>query len=284
MRAIFSAWQQALLFFSPNNLFSFIKQSLAIFIKASIQVVVNYGWFFAIDAGIFLLFGDLIAQAANIQTAPAHSYSLSFLLLMLAQSLVWFLATSAYLLFVRKDDITAPKAYFNVFLFRYVQLLLIFSLAALMGVYILFSCGITKMPDLPWIIFALKKIFEYYIVFYWLNSSNRFVDFFSSIERAINLIFYNVPFFIIIIGLLWLVDFSMGHIVGRLLHTANIHPIWQQSTLLTLKANALLSTRFKVILIKYFATIVEYFWISLIFVFYDTKKRERYTNSMFEES
>jgi hypothetical protein len=243
----------------------------------------NYGWLLLLDAVLFVLFGDLVAKAITLQVQTHTTPNLTFVLISLIQSLVWFITASAVFLFIRKNDLSEPKAYFKVYFFKYIQFLLFSSFIIMLGLYLLIIAGITKFPAMPWIISASIKTLEYCSLFYWLNSPGRFINLAISFERALNMILYNLPFILFLIGIIWSVDLGLCLLANKILNTNIRHLVFLQATQLLVQDSTSLLITIKALAIKYASFVVEYFWISILFVFYRHVYDEKYTKSIFEQ-
>jgi hypothetical protein len=283
MQTILKAWRYSCSLFFPATLYSILKQSLGIFCRTSWQFLTSFGWLLVIDALLFLTFGDLIAKATQAQASSGKVLGSGAILLMLAQSLVWFLITSAFLLLLRKDDRSDPKAYFKTYFFFYIQILFVFSLIAFIGLYLLIMAKITKLPSLPWIVSTLFKTVEYCIFFYWLDAPRGLRSMFHGFERSINLIFYNAPFIIFLIVSLWGCDWGIKALVNTVITQTPSHLFFCNAPTQLLQHVVPLRDLIKILAVRYLIFALEYYWVSILFSFYRRKKHEQYTENIFEK-
>lgn len=283
MYTIIKAWYYSVGLVNPFTLFPLLKNGIGIYWRSSLEFISNFAWLIALDAILFLSFGDLIAKATMIHAKTGAQPGGVVVLLTLAQSITCFILSSVFLLLIRKDSSFDIKIYLRAYFFRYVQLLLVFSLVFMLGIYFLMLAGITKLPPVPWLILLIVKVGQFCITFYWLDSSNRMVDLFISFERAVNLIFYNIPFITFLVGTLWLLDVSLAYVFSFIVEQDLSHILFS-NTLITdvLKNFATFPMLIKVIAIKYCSFLFECVWLSLLFVFYSKKRRERYASNIFE--
>jgi len=283
MLTIVHAWRRSLLLLKPLTLVSLFKQSVTVWSRSLILCLTNFWWAFAVDAFIFLLFGDVLAKVLNAPTKALHPSAMAVLLIFI-QSIMWFVATSAYELFIRKDDHVEPKTYFKVYFLRYVQILLAFSITVSLGAYALVGMGITKYPSLPWLAAIPFKLLGTWIVFYWLDSPHRFLNIIVACEKAINLFFYNLPLVIVLTALVLGLDYGATQSIAYLLGVKNTGNILLTAHTMLYNPDTMpLQTRCIISLIKYAVFALENWWISIIFVFYRTKRSEHYATSLFEE-
>jgi len=281
MRTILSFWYYSLLLFHPSRLWGLLKSSVRTFGRTLKQLVTNFVWLIVIDIAIFLIFGDVFAKANAMHLKTGTFASGPIMLMMLARSVIWFLITSAFFLLMRKGDQRSPKEYFKAYFFRYVQLLIFFSLLLLFGLYILMALGITKIPHAPWWSTLIFRTIEYTTALFWLDGTPSFRNVFSSFEKTINLIFYNLPFTGVLIGLLWLFDYAARMVLTLVLTTTPTHIILNDVSELLVMPETPFPLLIKMVLIKYALFALEAFWLSLLLSFYRRRKDLIYTTSIF---
>ncbi len=283
MTPIIISWHLACTALHPRRVFSLIKKSAQTYAHAWIAFMRHFGWIMAVDAVFILAFGDILGRATQHVTA-GKAIDGMFILIMFLHGIMWFVASSAFFLLLRKNDGSTPKEYFRAFFFRYVHILLIFSLLSLVGLYLLISAGITKLPHLPWTATLLLKMAEFCTIFYWLDGHSSVMNFVRSVERTANLVFYNAPFLIALVALFWGSDFCLRSLAQLITQTPLQHLLFTNSFVNLMPATPTLAQLGKFLGIKYVTFFCEYFLLSIVFVFYRRKKHEQYAPSIFERS
>jgi hypothetical protein len=172
---------------------------------------------------------------------------------------------TGFLLTVRRPYKRIGWLYFRNGFFVYVKLAFVFSLIFLLGINVLASFGITVFPVFHWSINLLIRLVELITIFYWFDSACVFKDIFLSLERALNFVLYNAPFFLFLCGV-WFI-LKTGASAGFSILNINPHQLKAQYNV-----------------IKYFLFVWEYFCITLVFTFYGIKKQERYNRSFFDKT
>lgn len=283
MYAIFRTWYLSLDLLHPYKFYNFIKSTLRVFTRSCVQFVCNFGWLIAIDALFAVSLGDIMAKATTHATA-GKALDSSLAIIMLVQAVTWFLASSAFFLLIRKEDAMHPKAYFRIYFFRYMQILFAFSFLFLLSVYFLLMAGITKLPSAPWIALMIVKTAELCIVFYWLDAKGYFANIIYSCEKAVNLLFYNAPIFAFFIALLWASDYGICSLADAMTGKHQTHLLFFNTSLYPAQETTTIAMLTKVLVIKYLAFLIEYFWLCVVFVFYRRKKHEQYATSIFQKA
>lgn len=282
MHPILKTWYLSLALLYPSKLLGFFQSTMRVFIRSIGQFIIHFGWLVFIDAFFSLAVGDILAKSLA-QVGASKPLSSPIAIVMLVQSVIWFLASSAFFLLIRKDDATHPKNYFKLYFFRYVQILLSFSCLFLLFIYFLLSTGMTKLPHVPWILFMVAKTVEIYIIFYWLDSKGYFLEVFKSCEKAINLLFYNMPVILFFLLIAWTSNYAMCLLANVATGVLPEKILFFQTSLYAGVDKISLGLSLKILGIKYLTFLIEYFWICIVFVFYRRKKHEQYAVSLFEQ-
>ncbi|MBD3273193.1 hypothetical protein GF385_02465 [Candidatus Dependentiae bacterium] len=107
-----------------------------------------------------------------------------------------------------------------------------------------------------------------------------------SIEKAINFIMYNFPFFVFVVLLGFFINYSIKYVVLFFNFDLILDPTlgtWEQIKLL-LKSSLSHDLLFhlKLLFIKYLKFFANNFILSLIFIFYSMRKNKLYMDSYFE--
>lgn len=105
-------------------------------------------------------------------------------------------------------------------LLRVLQWCMIFYLVRCMLTLLLFICGISMVPLLPVTIASLIMILLYTALLYWMDGmSTSLLVWFRSFERACNLLFYNMPIYLILGGMhaviVWGMRIVMPYIIAH---------------------------------------------------------------------
>jgi hypothetical protein len=286
MFTILHEWSRSLKLFSVKQIGTFFYFFLFNFIRAIKIFVRNFWWIFVADAIFFVYFGDLLRLPKYVQTAEQPIVSSAGLFLHLVNSILFFILTTAFLLSIRKPIKVQNSLYFKAGFLRYIQLQLIFSVILLFVTSLILSTGIEVLPHLHWSLSTVLGLVELLIVFYWLDSDFRLKEILFSLEKTLNIVLYNIPFFILAFIFLWGLKFGLGLIFsffGIEWTSTQILGKMQPEQLGALSSGAFTTLHaLKLLIIKYISFFIDYFFIALIFAFYCLKRDEIYTLSIFE--
>lgn len=286
MFIILQEWSRSLKIFSFKCIGSFLSVFILNFIRATKSFIQNFWWIFIVDAIFFIYFGDLYLALPKVVQDPEQVINSGVLFLHLINSILFFILTTAFLLSIRKPARAQNNLYFKTGFLRYIQLQLIFFLVLLFGTSLILSSGIEILPNVHWSIKIIFSLIELLIVFYWLDSDFRLREILFSLEKALNLILYNIPFFILIFILLWGFKFGLSFILGCFgleWTSTQILGKFQPEQFLNFHANSFtILHSLKFLAIKYISFFIDYFFIALIFAFYFMRKHEVYATSIFE--
>lgn len=270
-------WKASLSIFLPSK----IKSGLIDVVKNYISVIKNsiitMRWFFLAD----LFLTAILAEAA----AKKITSGVGLTFLVEITNLNWLIIYSAIIILIRKrENPLDAKTYLKSMFLKSINGLFIFMILEFVLFALLLMLGITHVPTIPWVfqfIFQFTlQIFGIFIIFYWLDSNGRFTNFLISVEKAVNLIFYNMPVFLILLGLLFgirhlLQFFGMGNSIFDFVFLNN-------SSLQLLQPSNLKFAEFKLIFAKYSKFMFEIFWLCILFLFYSNKRDVFYSKSIFE--
>ncbi len=271
IQQVLQAWKKSLATFLPNR----IKSGLIDVVKNYISVVKNavfaMRWFFVADLFLTAILAEAMAKKINT------GIGLTFLVEI--TNFNWFIIYSAIIILIcsREDQLDA-KTYLKNMFFKYINGLFIFMILQLIFFALLIILGITQFPTVHWVFKIIFQIFEMLMIFYWFDSPGKFTDFIACIEKVANLIFYNMPVFLIFFGLLvglgYLMKFSGYGIYDFLLLDSDSSQLFQP-----------INSRFpefRLIFVKYVKTLGEIFWLCILFLFYDKNRNIFYSKSIFE--
>lgn len=286
MHTLFYAWKRSLQIFSSQYIKLFFIFVVTNFASAAKFLIQNFWWLFLADAVFFSCCGDMLGKITNISSDPTQPINTGVLLLNLINSIVFFMLSTAFLLSIRKPEKAVGHSYFKTGFLRYIQLQLIFSLFFLFVLNLLVSSGISTFPGLHWSLNILFSLIELIIVFYWLDSDYRLREILYSLEQTLNIILYNLPFFVLFLILLLGFKYGAGYLFSYFGLTATNFQIlgkMQKDCILNVPANSFTALYvIKYLLMKYISFFLDYFFISILFAFYLVKKHETYTTSLFE--
>lgn len=277
MHAIIHAWKNSLSLLTPRRLARLFTASAQIMGRAIKGLGTTFSLFFLIDIGLYLAFGSYVATVQqDVKAIP-----MALLFITLVQSICWSLGRSALFLLMRKDDNTDLRHYFAAYLLKLAQIIMLFLSVILLGILVLASAGITKIPTLNWYGATAIVLGELIVVFYWLDGPFDFKSLFTAIEGGINLIFYNIPFVIIILGLLYGIDFGLAYGLSFWLKTPVSHVLFASLPETLALAAPTYVLRGAIIAIKYATALIEFSWIALVLNFYRRSYRNQYATSIF---
>ena len=299
MIELFKHWSKSLQLFSSKNIGSFLIGFITNFFKAIGFLFRYFWWVILIDFFWFIYLGDLLLKIPQLLSDPTKTVNGSAALLQLLTSILWFIISTALLLSIRLRQGFAGQvrrgatgfgyAYFKTGFFRYVQLALAFSLTFFILINFLVGFGITIFPKFHWSLIILIRFIEILIIFFWLDSSFRLKEILYSLEKALNLFLYNIPFFAILFSLWWLFKWGLSFAVKLLGLTFDFSQILSgvsKSQLMPVATSASFNffSALKILGAKYMFFFGDYLIIALIFAFYALKKDESYTSSLFDKN
>ncbi|MBS1988641.1 hypothetical protein JST56_06675 [Candidatus Dependentiae bacterium] len=283
MRILLHHWIKSLYFFTPGSLKTMLLRSAWVYGAAMSLMIINFYWLLLAEGILFATvvgtFTRLAPSADKTVTLPAGLIIISFIL-----SVIGLVANSALLLFIRKEEPFSPAiSYFKYYFFRYLQFSMFIFGLTLLGLCILLSMGITKLPSFPAPITLTVRVLELLTAFYWLDSHFTLKDVFISVEKSINLLVYNLPVFVALLSALWALEFGIGLIVFGSNPDSGLSSITlSQRIEITNLAKTGMST-VAMVTFKYLRFIFEYLWISVIFCVYRQRRDVKYSTSFFEQ-
>ena len=275
MIILFNEWRKSLHIFIPNNFILFLKFFLKNFFNATKIFLKYFGWLFLIDSFLFIIFGDFVSKTNLFLLDSSKTMDISMVFLNLLISIVWFILSTGFLLSIRRN-IAISVNYFKICFFRYIQLALIFSVVAFLFLNLLITLGISTFPNFNWILYFLIKLLELLIVFYWLDSEYYLRDILYSLEKALNLILYNLLFFVITFTFWWVLKWC---ITFAWINFETLVAVFFRD-----KFSEIFINRFivlKQLFVRYLTFFGDYLVIGFVFAFYSLKKNINYTKSFF---
>jgi len=291
MFSLLYTWTSCLRMLKISRITAFLRDSTNVFWQATKLLVQHLYWFVIVDIILFTSLGDIIFKALKLKTDPSHPVGGLVVFLLLVINIVSFIITTGFILFIRKPDDTyldnkqSGLVYLKEYFLRYIQLSFFFSALLFLSLLILLGLSITKFPGLDYLgMFIIPaKIFEFLVVFFWLDSKCNFRDILISCERACNFFVYNLPFII----LLSLVGFGIDMGIKLIIFGYNPSNTLQVLLCMRLDNLGVLGTQtistVQFVIFKYAKFITDLFFMTFVFVLYNRWKNRRYTESLFEE-
>ncbi|MBD3231596.1 hypothetical protein GF322_02945 [Candidatus Dependentiae bacterium] len=288
MIILFKEWQKTFSAIFSMAFPFFFERSFKQF-WTSIKTFFRYfGWILILNIIFSFLFAEQIFKITKfLAKPPAEQIGLTFydVLFYFLILITLFILSTGFILIVRRPN-SINFQYVKTGFFRYVQISLIFSFSIFFIVNILFSFGVSNFPKLHWIIISLLKLIGFLVIFYWFDSNFGFKDILFSLENALNLILYKLPFFIILfflfIGSNYLVSILLDFFLIKYNYYDILSGISYNTFYEILPKDISFVSIAKLLLIKYFSLLLNFIFITFIFVYYSIKKKETYTNSIFE--
>jgi hypothetical protein len=211
---------------------------------------------------------------------------ISILLLQMTSGITWFIIGAGLLVLIRlKKYDTSLINYLKVYLFRYVQLSLMFSMILFFFLLLIINLGITKLPMPHSSVILFIRFIELLTMFYWLDSRFTPKELLVSLERGINLLVYNLPFFGLIVMFIYLSDYVLKLLLFQagVAEATGVNFSLFSSTLSELKnVDIQMISMSRIVGFKYLKLFVDYFWITVVCVLYDQSKHITYATSFFD--
>jgi hypothetical protein len=283
MRILLHHWIRSLHFFTPGSLKTTLLRSAWVYGAAMLLMITHFYWLLLTEGILFATvvgsFTKLTPPTDKTIMLPAGLIIASFIL-----SIIGLIANSALLLFIRKEEPFSPAiSYFKYYFFRYLQFSMFIFGLTLLGLCILLSMGITKLPSFPALVTLTVRVLELLTAFYWLDSHFTLKDVFISLEKAINMLVYNLPIFVALLSGLWAIELAIGLIIFGSNPDGGLSSITlSQRIEITNLAKTGMSTT-AMVAFKYLRFIFEYLWISIIFCVYRQRRDVKYSTSFFEQ-
>jgi hypothetical protein len=271
---VIQSWKTSLSVLVPQRIKFGVINAVKMSCGVLKDLIPTLRWLLVLD--FFLTVTIAEAMAKKIRSGSGFTF------LCLLMELNWFIIYGSIIIFSRKKDVAVDTiTYLRTMFFRYLHFLFIFSAVLLFLFWVMLILNISRFPTLHWSLTIPFQIFELLIIFYWLDSNFKLIDFFASMEKAVNLIFYNFPVFVVFFCLLIGLDFLLRSTFSGTFQTAS--PILlNEKSIGAIKPLCGHFSQFKFILLKYSKTLIEIFWICMLFIFYDKKRNEYYHENIFE--
>jgi len=280
MFAILLAWKNSLELLRPHRLATLAGSSVAILTKTSISFARSFLPFLLGNVVLFLLFGHYIAQviADPVQYPPGFL----FMLAIFAESITWFLTSTAFLLLLRREEPISDHHYYTAFILKYCQLTLAFMAAGFLIIALLMNANITVLPGLHWYCIVPLKALELLTIFFWLDAKPiTFRNMLGAIEHGINFFFYNLPIIALVALLAIGIDYGISLLLEHLLATTVEHTLFANTSVLLAPLTQSFKGRCIVLCIKYGAFMIEIILATILLGIYRRKRHEQYSDSLF---
>jgi|GEM_PF-5362808 len=281
MHILLKSWLDAFKIFSPKVFLGLIMTTGQRFWNALKNLFLHFKWLVVIDVIILSLVGN---KLINILTSEGNQLSGFAIIVQFVTSIIWFVLGAAILLFaVMPLKEQNPLEFFKQMFLRYIQLSFFFMLLFLFSTSLLFSAGVTTLPQVPWILYSIVRHFEVLTILYWFNSSFTFKGIFGSVERAANFILYHLPLIAFSILLMWGFNSLMNLIFYKFSGIDNLVQLIANGTstqeLAATKSNLTITP---VLLFKYLKYLLETIWLCFVFSLFEMKKDDIYSSEYFE--
>lgn len=279
MHAILLAWKNSLDLLRPHRLATLGASSFKILVKTILSFGRSFLPFLLCDAALFFVFGDHITKI--MQNPMNNRAGILLFIIVFAQSIAWFLASTAFFLLMRREEPLPDYPYYASFILKYCQLTLTCTMVLYLGTAILISNGITTVPPMNWYILAALKALALLVVFYWLEAPVSFKHMFGAIEHGINCFIYNFPIMMVLLLLACGLDFGLSHGLSKVLEIPVDHVLFTNTHILLATLTSSGKGRLIVLAVKYGIFIFEAILAVLMLGIYRRKRHEQYSDSLF---
>ena len=283
---MFRSWLHSLYPYSPYRIGGTIRQASYLFYRASTLLIQYFGGLIVFDAIWQSLFHDTLVSTLQTKPEAPLQLSLGLSFVMLIASVVWYVLNTSFFLALRRTTGPFQADYYSNGILRYTQLSLVFSFIFLVGILVFGSLGIIHYPVFSGLFVAFIRMIGIIIAFFWLDSSFQFKDLIKSTERGLNLFLYNLPFFLVTLGLYAALSYCFLMILQKLcgLPCDSLSIVLQgnyfhQSLTSTPGTLAII---LRTLLVKYSMFFINHFILCLLFILYMEKKTINYVDSLFE--
>lgn len=286
MNTLLYYWIQSVREIFSSALITRFEQAVRRYLYALKLFMFHFGLLVILDSVVSLFFGKdffyILSQAAQ----GKNEASMSMLLLQMTSGITWFIIGAGLLVLIRLKKYSRSLInYLKMYLLRYVQLSLMFSLILFFFVLFIINLGITKLPMPHWSVVLSMRLIELLTMFFWLDSHFTPKDLLVSLERGINFFVYNVPFFGLIIMLIYLSDYGLKFLLlqAGVAEAAGVNFSLFSSTLRELKNIDIQTISMsRIVGFKYLKFLIDYFWITIAYVLYDQSKHISFATSFFD--
>ena len=294
---------------SPKNFILFLVKGSYVYFQATITLLRYFGWAIVADLIISYLFSQNIIQTIKAVKLQSSSLLPANVFTYLISSILWFMITISFLLSIRNHHKKIPPKYFFEGFLYYALLSMFLSFTFLLSFMLIINIGITQLPSIPWHILAIKKVIYLFWIFYWLDLrfswrlitthfyqpntisqhfqtlSNYIKDIFVSLERALNIFLYNMPFVLLLLFIKIILQTGINYIIFGNIKTAFMIA---QNLLISLQIplEFLIPiesiTTSLLVATKYINLLFNYFFVTLFFIFYSKTKTQHYSKYVFK--
>ena len=285
MPLLFEEWIKLFKIFFSKKSIKFINKLLRIYLKSLKNLFIYFGWLFLVDMLFFSIYSDYFFKAMDYLNNPITYINPNYMMIILFISIIWFILPTALLLCIRREG-DVNFYYFQNSFFHYVQLKLVFSLIFFLVFNLLIHLGITIFPKIHWTLAMTFKLIELITILFWLDSSYRFSDIFYALERAINLLLYQLPFFYLVLFLMLIFHLSLCSFLDGFKIDYNFYRTINALEITNFFGYAInnisIISKIKFFLWRYFLFLLNFLYVAFIYTFYSIKKREQFARSLLE--
>ncbi|MFH1461546.1 MAG: hypothetical protein ABIF12_01200 [bacterium] len=283
---VLQGWLESLEVFHFKNFKNFLAKFLLNYYCSTKTFLKYFSFFFIIDFGLFFLSSINCTRILSFFNDPVQNFSYCALFFYSLMSLSWFILKATYLLAIRLGHKKPSWHYFKINFIRYFKLVLLFSIVIIFFFNLMLFAGVYNFPTLHWTFKLIIRSIELLTVFYWLDSRFNLKGIVVSIEKAVNFLFYNFPFFIfiVILGLFFNFFIKFGfELFNSTFKVDATLGTWRQIQLLLESVDRFEPFLYlKLLILKYLKFFVNHFILTFIFTFYSMRKNKSYADSFFE--
>lgn len=211
MNIILNSWKNSLEVFHKDQFSRFFKVAFKNFFKGVFFIISKFWWLIGLNFIFFIGFKKLVSTCPLIylKNLEFNYFSLLFFLLSSCIFISTFLISAVSLLSVVKSCLSNDFDFKEGFI-KYVKFVFYLTLLSFV-IWDLFNwILVPNSPSLGIYFNSFFLFLDLFILFYWIESQLTLIDFFKSLESAVNFIFYNLPFIIILVLLYLSIDSIIG--------------------------------------------------------------------------
>lgn len=283
---LLDSWKDTVNVFNKDSVSYFFSKFILNYFGSVKNFTKYFGWLFFLDTIVFLVASVHCKAFIDLYSGAVQNYSFCSIFFKMGLSFFWYLINGVYFLCVRIGNKNINWHSFKIYLKRYIQITVLLILFVYLSHYFLILMGITAFPKLHWILKLIIKFLEIVTVFYWLDSEYKLKDIFLSIEKSINFLLYNLPFFILLIC----IGLSFNYLIKFifLFFAPNMQQSVTLGTLAQIKHLLLTFNKFdlvfylKILAVKYLKFFANYIVLTIIYSYYFFRKNKNYTESVWD--
>jgi hypothetical protein len=283
MFILFDEWRRSLAILSPKYFKPFFGAFFKNYLKATLNFFKYFGWLVFLDIIGFIFWGDRSIKLMQSIINCQPPFTLSKILGYFAFTILGSFILTGYLLCIRRGASSYNWKDLAYDYLRYYQLSLIIFFISLVILNFILALGITIIPNIHWSLIIIWRVLNFLMIFYWLDSEYRLKDVFVSLEKALNLFLYTVPFWVVLLVVWCTFNGILSFILNGTVVLERILAAFDTTAVLNLKEYSWTPIFIiKILVVKLLKLLGGYFFVCFIFAFYALKKNVRYTDSFIE--